>query len=82
VSKTFLSIVQVAEVTGLGETEIISWVEREWISPAEKEVFDDEDISRIRLILDLQTHMGVNEEGISVILHLIDQIYYLRSNLD
>ena len=36
------------------------------------------DLTRARFTLDLQGPMGVNEEGIAVILHLVDQIYGLR----
>jgi chaperone modulatory protein CbpM len=39
------------------------------------------DLARARLILDLRGAMGINDEGIDVILHLVDQIYGLRCAL-
>jgi hypothetical protein len=37
-------------------------------------IFDEEDLARIRLIYELQHVMGVNDESIPVILHLVDQL--------
>jgi chaperone modulatory protein CbpM len=37
-------------------------------------IFDEEDLARIRLIYELQMDMGVNDEAIPVILHLVDQL--------
>lgn len=61
--------------------EIIHFIEEEWISPVETEIFDDEDITRIRLIHELMSEFGVNEESVPIILRLIDQIHTLRIRL-
>ena len=39
------------------------------------------DLARARLIHDLKHNMGVNDEGLDVILHLIDQMHGLRKAL-
>ncbi len=39
------------------------------------------DLARARLILDLHGPMGVNDEGIAVVLHLLDQVHGLRRAL-
>ena len=39
------------------------------------------DLARARLIHDLKHNMGVNDEGLGVILHLIDQMHGLRRAL-
>jgi chaperone modulatory protein CbpM len=44
--------------------------------------FSDVDLARARLIRDLKTGFGVNDEGIDVILHLMDQLHGLRRALD
>ena len=44
-------------------------------------MFEEIDVARARLILDLQQNMGVNDPGVGVILHLLDQVHGLRSAL-
>ena len=39
-------------------------------------------VGRARLIQDLKTDLGVNDEGVDVILHLLDQLHGLRRALD
>ena len=43
--------------------------------------FTELDLARARLIHDLKHNMGVNDEGLDVILHLIDQMHGLRRAL-
>jgi hypothetical protein len=38
----------------------------------------DRDVARARLIQDLETDFGVNNEGIDIILHLVDQFHGMR----
>ena len=60
------------------------WLEEGWILPREEGpgyLLSDVDLARARLIRDLRDSMGVNEEGISVILNLVDQLHGLRSLL-
>jgi len=44
-------------------------------------MFSDVDLARAQLIRDLRDDFGVNDEGISVILHLIDQMHGLRRSM-
>jgi chaperone modulatory protein CbpM len=39
------------------------------------------DLARANLIRDLKDKMGVNDEGLGVILHLLDQMHALRRAL-
>jgi chaperone modulatory protein CbpM len=58
-----------------------AWVEAEWLVPATSKAtfqFSDADLARARLIRDLKADFGVNDEGIAIILHLLDQLYGLR----
>src|SRR5260370_29433068 len=60
------------------------WIEAGWVVPrrdADDQRFSDVDLARALLIRDLQHDMGVNEEGVSVVLDLIDQIHGLRRTL-
>jgi chaperone modulatory protein CbpM len=60
------------------------WLEQRWLIPQETSAgmtFSDIDVARARLIQDLKTDFGVNEEGVDVILHLVDQLHGLRRAL-
>jgi chaperone modulatory protein CbpM len=60
------------------------WIEEEWLIPgraAHELAFTDMDLARANLIHDLKDTMGVNDEGLGVILHLLDQMHALRRAL-
>jgi chaperone modulatory protein CbpM len=55
-----------------------------WIIPPQTEpelMFSDVDLARAQLIRDLREDLGVNDEGVSVVLHLIDQMHGLRRSM-
>jgi chaperone modulatory protein CbpM len=57
------------------------WLEQGWLIPSETPAgmdFSDMDVARARLIRDLKIDLGVNDEGVDVILHLLDQLHGLR----
>lgn len=57
------------------------WIKEEWLLPqesAEGRLFTDLDVARANLIMDLRENMGVNDAGLDVILHLLDQMHGLR----
>jgi chaperone modulatory protein CbpM len=59
------------------------WVEAGWLIPAQIDTgrrYSEIDLARVYLIRDLRD-LGINDEGIPVILDLIDQIYGLRRTL-
>jgi chaperone modulatory protein CbpM len=65
----------------LNTRTLSAWVEAEWLAPvASKKTFQfsEADLARARLIGDLKADFGVNDEGIAIILHLLDQLYGLR----
>ena len=60
------------------------WIEEEWLIPsgsALEVVFSEADLARARLIRDLIQGLGVNDEGVGVILHLLDQMHGMRQTL-
>lgn len=57
------------------------WIEEEWLIPSRTEnepVFSDADLARAKLIRELIDDLGVNAEGIGIVLHLLDQVHGLR----
>src|SRR3981081_708904 len=60
-----------------------AWVEAGWLLPrqdGDKRNFSEVDLARAQLIRDLE-RLGVNDEGIPVILDLVDQLHGLRRTL-
>ena len=60
------------------------WIEEEWLvpsGPATEPAFSEADLARAKLIQDLVQDLGVNEEGVGVILNLLDQVHGLRKAL-
>lgn len=57
------------------------WIAAGWLAPRRLDgghEFTEVDVARARLIHDLQHRLGVNDEGIPVILDLLDQTHGLR----
>ena len=72
------------ERTQLDRATLSIWIEEEWLIPsraAHELAFTDMDLARANLIHDLKDKMGVNDEGLGVILHLLDQMHALRRAL-
>jgi chaperone modulatory protein CbpM len=70
--------------SGLQVQTLEFWLEQRWLIPQETSAgttFSDMDVARARLIQDLKTDFGVNDEGVDVILHLVDQLHGLRRAL-
>ena len=70
--------------TGINLHMLRSWVEADWIRPGSGSQawnFSEMDVARAQLIRDLTGAMGVNSEGMAIILNLLDQIHGLRRTL-
>ena len=59
------------------------WVAAGWLIPQrDPELgFSEVDLARATLIRELREDFGVNDEGVSVILHLLDQVHGLRRTM-
>jgi chaperone modulatory protein CbpM len=70
--------------SGLELVILERWVERAWIVPdrtAPGLALTEADAARCLFIRDLQADFGVNDEGVDVVLHLVDQVHGLRRAL-
>lgn len=70
--------------SGLQVRTLEFWIEQRWLIPEETPTgmqFADIDIARARLIQELKNDLGANDEGIGVILHLMDQLHGMRRAL-
>ena len=57
------------------------WLDHGWLLPGYEEdrpVFDEADVARVHLICDLLYEIEVGEEGMPVILSLLDQLHEAR----
>jgi chaperone modulatory protein CbpM len=60
------------------------WIEEEWLLPSgttTEATFSEADLARAELIRDLMQDLGVNDEGVGVILNVLDQMHGLRRAL-
>jgi chaperone modulatory protein CbpM len=67
----------------LDATVLRMWIAQGWLSPpppSDEHSFSEVDLARAQLIRDLQ-RMGVNDDGIPIILDLVDQLHGLRHAL-
>lgn len=79
---TTFQILEVAKNCGVDQNVIKQFIQEEWIIPYDKKQLqlDEEDVERIKLIAELQD-LGVNDEAIPIILHLIDQLNLYHQGL-
>ncbi|MDD4972990.1 MAG: chaperone modulator CbpM [Bacteriovorax sp.] len=76
-------IAEAAHECGINQEAIIQFINFEWIQPVDpiNLLLDKDDIARIQLISELKDNLGVNDESIPIILHLIDQLNHLHQEL-
>jgi chaperone modulatory protein CbpM len=70
--------------TQLDQETLEVWIEEQWLIPDEtagEPAFSEIDLARAKLIWELKQDMGVNDEGIGIILDLLDQVHSLRQAL-
>jgi chaperone modulatory protein CbpM len=62
----------------IDEETLEIWLSEQWLLPLHEEdheAFTEADISRAQLIMELQRDFGINQPGIGVALHLLDQLH-------
>jgi chaperone modulatory protein CbpM len=58
-----------------------AWVEVGWLAAREDGGFGELDLARAWLIRDLRDDLGVNDEGVAIVLDLVDQLHGVRTAL-
>ena len=72
------------QVRGLDLTELEQWIEARWVRPervASGYVFQEIDVARVHLIVELRHELMIDAEAMPVVLNLLDQVYALRNRL-
>lgn len=73
-----------ARVHGLDADTLEVWIAQEWVRPRREAglpVFEEIDVARVRLILELRDEMAVGEPAIPVVLSLLDQLHAARAQM-
>ncbi len=71
-------------VVGLDQAEVQRWIDNAWIRPdgePGRYHFQDIDVARVRLIVQLRDDLGVDETALPVVLSLMDQLYETRRQM-
>jgi chaperone modulatory protein CbpM len=64
-------------ISGVSAQELERWVEERLLLP-EEEGFEEVDVARARLIVELRRDFALDEEALPLVLSLLDQVYALR----
>lgn len=74
----------VASVEEVSLRHLRLWVRKGWVAPAagtQGHVFREVDVARVRLVCELKQTLALNDDAVSVVLSLIDQVHGLRGRL-
>jgi chaperone modulatory protein CbpM len=74
----------VVTVAGLTRARLTSYVEAEIVLPvkgAEGPVYRQVDVARLQLLAELTEHFDLSDDGLAVVMRLVDQVHALRSDL-
>ena len=78
---TFAAVL--ARLPGLDEGRLHAWIAQEWVRPVQRGsdiLFQDIDVARLNLILDLES-LEVGEAAVPVVLSLLDQLHENRRQM-
>lgn len=74
----------IERVHGLDADTLHVWITQEWVRPLRRggePVFEEVDIARLRLILELRDELDMGEAAIPVVLSLLDELHATRRDL-
>ncbi|HJU18565.1 MAG TPA: chaperone modulator CbpM [Stellaceae bacterium] len=69
---------------GLKMGELRAWIAEGWVRPersGESWRFAEVDVARVELILEIRREFAIDEEGLPLVLSLLDQVYALRRQM-
>lgn len=75
---------EACRICSVNKDVINHFIEEEWLRPLDMQSLnmDEEDLARIRLIRELRDDFGVNDEGMSIILQLLDQLNRIHLEME
>lgn len=81
--KTLEEVLQMPEMH-INQTVVEQYIVRGWVRPLREPTgwhFEEIDIARMQLVHHLTQDIQVNEQGMDVVLSLLDQLYGLRARI-
>ena len=69
---------------GLDRREVTRWVDNRWVLPERRGqtwVFHEIDVARVELIIEVRREFAIDDDALSLVLGLLDQVYDLRRQL-
>jgi chaperone modulatory protein CbpM len=79
---TFAAVL--ARLPALEEQRLRLWIAQDWVRPVQRGgelMFEDIDLARLHLILDLEDSLEVGEAAVPVVLSLLDQLHATRRRM-
>ncbi len=79
---TFAAVL--ARVPGLDQATLEVWIAQEWVRPVRQggePRFEEIDIARLQLLLDLRDSLEVADPAVPVVLSLLDQLHETRRQM-
>lgn len=80
-----ITLVAVTElVRGVDVETLQVWIAQDWVRPRRlsgEPVFEEIDVARVRLIVELRDELEVGEPAIPVVLSLLDQLHATRAHM-
>ena len=74
----------ITRVPGLRREDLERWIGNAWVRPDDQGgsyMFQEIDVARVRLIVELRDEMEVDEHALPVVLGLLDQLYDSRRRM-
>ncbi|MBV8939666.1 MAG: hypothetical protein JO089_07510 [Alphaproteobacteria bacterium] len=68
----------------INRASLETYIARDWVKPVKRRkrwYFEDIDIARLRLVRELKEDMRVDDEGMDIVLALLDQVYGMREQM-
>ncbi|MBY0430784.1 MAG: chaperone modulator CbpM [Rhodospirillales bacterium] len=78
-----MTLAEVLTTFHLDQRDVTGWMEMAWIRPRrldDQVVFEDCDVARVQLIIELR-ELAVDDEALPLVLSLLDQLYTARTAL-
>ena len=71
---------------GLDAAELRRWIENRWVLPEQHREtghwrFHEVDVARVELILEIRREFAIEDDAMSLVLGLLDQVYGLRRQM-
>ena len=81
--KTLEQVLEILEAR-IDRTTVEDYIARQWLRPIPHPTgwhFDEIDIARLEMVCHLTQDIEVNNEGMDVVLSLLDQLYGMRAHM-